>query len=95
MSALIQSPVGRLLPRVGLIRYRSADDRLITLPVEIADGGDGGPVVTVARSSQKTWWKHFRTSAPVEVFRRGMWATMHGSLEDRVSGDTRYVRLTG
>lgn len=94
MVWLVQSPLGRLMPRVGLLRYQSADGRLITLPVEIADGADGALSVAVARSSQKTWWRHFRSAAPVEVYRRGVWTPMRGTLEDRVSGDTRYVQLT-
>ncbi len=94
MVALVQSPFGRAMPRVGLLRYRSVDGRLITFPVEIRDGADGSLVVAVGSSSQKNWWKHFRAAAPVEVFHRRTWTTMRGTLEDRVSEDTRYVRLT-
>lgn len=93
MTAIVRSPIGRLMPGVGLIRYRAADQRLITLPVGIAAGSDGALMVTVGAASKKTWWHHFRAPAAADVFHDGKWVPMTGVLDDVITDDTRHVRL--
>jgi len=60
--------------RSGLtgIRYLARGWTSVALPVQGAR--DGSRVdVAVASASRKTWWRHFRKAAPLEVLLDGRW----------------------
>jgi len=61
---------------IGL-RYLSTGRGEVTLPVGYVRCGTD-LVVLVAGSSKKMWWRHFRTSKPVDVWWQGAWRPTSG-----------------
>lgn len=71
MLAAIARGFGRGSGLIG-VRYLTRGWRCVALPVQGAR--DGSRVdVAVASASRKTWWRHFRRSAPLEVLLDGRW----------------------
>lgn len=79
MLWLIAGPLGRRSSLIGL-RYRSMRGELVALPVQAARDGAGGFDVAVADAPRKSWWRHFRTPAAVEVLVDGEWRAATGAV---------------
>lgn len=69
----LRSPLHRLLDAgtIGL-RYPSTGRGEVTLPVMYVTSGPEF-IVFVGRSRDKTWWRHFLTRQPVDVWWHGAW----------------------
>jgi hypothetical protein len=69
---VLRSPLHALLdPGLIEVRYRGRwSGRRHALPVMYAPAG-GRMVVLAGNAPAKTWWRNFRTPAPVEVRHRG------------------------
>jgi hypothetical protein len=69
----LRSPLRGLLDggTIGL-RYPSTGRGEVTLPVMYVKSGQE-LVVLVGRSQDKTWWRHFLTRRPVDVWWHGAW----------------------
>ena len=69
----LRSPLHRLLDgsTIGL-RYPSTGRGEVTLPVMYVMTGPELAVL-VGRSAAKTWWRHFLTRRPVDVWWHGAW----------------------
>jgi hypothetical protein len=77
MLWLIAGPLGRRSSLIA-VRYRSARGKLVALPVQAARDGAGGFDVAVADAARKSWWRHFRRPAPLEVLADGEWRAATG-----------------
>lgn len=69
----LRSPLHRLLDArtIGL-RYPSTGRGQVTLPVMYVTS-EPDLVVFVGKSQDKTWWRHFPTRRPVEMWWHGGW----------------------
>lgn len=68
----LRSPLHRLVDAGTIGLHYQTSGREITLPVMyVASGQD--LVVLVGRSQDKTWWRHFLTGRPVDVWWQGAW----------------------
>jgi len=71
--AALRSPLHGLLDAATIgLRYLSAGRGQVTLPVMYVTSGPE-LVVLVGRSVAKTWWRHFLTRRPVDVWWHGAW----------------------
>lgn len=78
---LLRSDLGPLVERgVAAVRYSARDGRSVVLPVQPVRHADE-LVVFVGRPEQKTWWRHFRRPAEVEVWTDGRWRPGVGVVE--------------
>lgn len=69
----LRSPLhGVLDGRTIGLRYPSTGRGEVTLPVAYVTSGQE-LVVLVGRSQAKTWWRHFLTRRPVDVWWHGAW----------------------
>ena len=90
---MLAGPLGRHSTLIG-VRYRARDGKQVALPVQAAPDGAGGFVVAVADASHKSWWRHFRQPAALEVLTGGRWrpATAVVAEEGADAGDrSRYA----
>lgn len=69
---MLAGPLGRRSTLIG-VRYPARDGKRVALPVQAASDGADGFDVAVADPSRKTWWRHFRRPAPLEVLTGGRW----------------------
>ncbi len=69
---MLAGPLGRRSTIIG-VRYRARSGEGVALPVQAAPDGAGGFDVAVADPSHKSWWRHFRRPAPLEVLTGGRW----------------------
>jgi hypothetical protein len=80
VAALLRSPMRRLLSgSTCLVRYRGRrSGRTFVTPTQYALDGDA-VVILVSHHEAKTWWRNFRTPAPIEVLLAGRWRPMVGT----------------
>jgi hypothetical protein len=79
---LLRSDVGPLVERsLTALWYTAQIGRPVVLPVHAARHRDEF-VVLVGNADHKTWWRHFRQSAGVEIWTDGGWRPGLGVVEN-------------